>query len=389
MKPLLSIIIPTKNRQEYCKKSILHILSVESQEIHLVIKDNSDNEELRDFCNNINDPRLEYHYSNANLYISDNFESALEYIKGEYFLFLGDDDSINPNIIEFLSFFNKKQADAVVYKFPMYYVYPNSLLKTNGNLNFYVPTGNIEMVNNTDTIKYLLNKGLQEYNYTSLPRTYHGIIKTKVLLKIKDAGLKLFGGVSPDIYSAIILAHFTKNSYSIDYPLSIAGACPQSGSSMGTNKTHCGRLEDAIHFKGREITWSESLPRFYSVETIWAYAGIQAFEDLGKSIDLEKFNVYRMTARAIFNNRSIFKLIVSEFDTLSNKNIMERLKLYFCIFFEAGIFYSSKMKRKIKYIFLRQISITDGVQSFEEAVDIFEKTVSTKDILLKIQNEKF
>ncbi|MNT58405.1 Spore coat polysaccharide biosynthesis protein SpsA [compost metagenome] len=44
--PLLSIIIPTRNRKEYAASAIRSILSIPSEDFELIVQDNSDNDEL-------------------------------------------------------------------------------------------------------------------------------------------------------------------------------------------------------------------------------------------------------------------------------------------------------------------------------------------------------
>ena len=43
---LLSIIIPTKNRQVYCLKSIRQILGVVSKDVEIIVQYNSDDNSL-------------------------------------------------------------------------------------------------------------------------------------------------------------------------------------------------------------------------------------------------------------------------------------------------------------------------------------------------------
>ncbi|WP_423128025.1 glycosyltransferase family 2 protein [Gaoshiqia sp. Z1-71] len=377
MKPLLSIVIPTKNRQEYCRKTINHITSIQTQDIQLVIQDNSDEDILREFCNQKKDYRIDYFYSAQRMNISENFELAVKNIIGEYFIFLGDDDSIHPNIIEIVKFFKSKGAESIVPRFPMYYVYPNPERGENGNLNYLKPSSKYSIVKTQKELTNLVKKGLLDYNHTSLPRPYHGIIKTSVLKKIKDKNMKLFNGVSPDIYSCIILSNFITESYHVDFPFSIAGACPQSGSSMGTNKTHCGRLEDAMHFKGREIIWTERLPRYYSVETIWAFAGIQALIDTKSYDRLKLFNVNRMVARSLLMNTSIFNIILTEYKVFSKNNITMKINLmvFFMVDF-LSIFYTKALRKWEIYI-LKRRKIYTGVESFADAINLFNANSHT------------
>ena len=47
--PLLSIVIPTRNREFYCIQAIKHILSFENKDFELVIQDNSESKKIFDF----------------------------------------------------------------------------------------------------------------------------------------------------------------------------------------------------------------------------------------------------------------------------------------------------------------------------------------------------
>jgi len=379
MEPLLSIIIPTKNRKIYCIKTVEHLLSLELNEIQIIVQDNSEDDSLKIvFGEEIKNHKLIYSYSNENMNISQNFQLSLSHIEGEYFIFLGDDDSINPEIIKILKFFKAKGAKAIVQNYPLYFVYPNPELKTDGILNFYRPSAKYRKFETRSELIRLMQNGLQEYTYTAIPRPYHGIIKTEVLSDIHNSGLKLFNGVSPDIYSAIILSHFIDVVYKIDYPISIAGACPQSGSSMGTNKTHCGKLEDAMHFRGRSIIWSERLPRFYSVETIWAFSAIQALEDLNIAELLDKFDSVRMTAKALIRNTTIPKLILREFNTFSKGSYIKLIKLVYYTMIEFTFLYISKTSKRIKLLILKKIYRMSGINSFKEVLDNFNNNINKK-----------
>lgn len=374
MKPLLSIIIPTKNRKNYCLKTINHILSLDLKEIQIVVQDNSDDDELKDVLSNyIFEKKITYNFTHESLNMSQNFQSSLPHILGEYFMFIGDDDSINPKIIEIVEFFKVKGAEAIVQNYPMYFVYPNNILKTNGVLSFYSSSGSYKKINIKEEVYNLVQNSFQEYTYTSIPRPYHGIIKTDVLNKINDSGASLFSGVSPDMYSAIILSQFIDCVYKIDYAFSIAGACPQSASSLGDNKGHCGKVEDAMHFKGREVVWSTRIPRFYSVQTIWALAAIEALVDLEKIGNLEGFDATKLTAKALVKNWTIKKLIIDEFIIFSEGNYLKLSKLFCFTLYEFYKLFSSKIRNRFKLYVSKEIKIIDKVETFEEALLYFER----------------
>ena len=78
LKPLLSVVIPTRNRFYYVKSTIRSILSIDYSNIELVVQDNSDSDELRNWINdNISDGRLKYYYCNLPLSFVANFDQAV------------------------------------------------------------------------------------------------------------------------------------------------------------------------------------------------------------------------------------------------------------------------------------------------------------------------
>jgi glycosyltransferase involved in cell wall biosynthesis len=374
MMPLLSIIIPTKNRTEYCLKTLSHILSLGLSELQVIIQDNSDDDQLRKHLSmEISENRITYNYSSEQLNMSQNFQATLRHIAGEYFMFIGDDDSINPQILEIVKFFKHKGAQAIVQNYPIYFVYPNIEQNTSGEMSFFKASGSYKKININKEIDNLVKNSFQEYTYTALPRPYHGIIKSEIITNINKSELNLFSGVSPDIYSAVILSQFITSVYKIDLPFSIAGACPQSASSLGDNKKHCGRVEDAIHFKGRKVLWSKYIPRFYSVQTIWALAAVEALIDLGKKNILKDFNANKLTAKALVKNWSIRTIIFTEFFIFSNKNYLNVITLLLLSVYELFCLYLLKIKNRFRLLVAHEIIIIKGVNSFSEVLEYYNK----------------
>src|SRR5690349_17226070 len=101
MIPLLSIVIATKNRQKYAIHAVESILSLNDDRIEVVIQDNSDIADLSSRLSKFkSDSRLKYRYTPPPFSSIDNFNAAVELSSGEYVCLIGDDDGINPEIIE-------------------------------------------------------------------------------------------------------------------------------------------------------------------------------------------------------------------------------------------------------------------------------------------------
>ena len=93
-KYLLSVVIPTRNRQEYAIQAIKQVLNVTGEETQIVIQDNSDNTTLYDSIKEINTSRVKYNHHEGILSFVDNFEKAVSLAEGRYITLIGDDDGV-------------------------------------------------------------------------------------------------------------------------------------------------------------------------------------------------------------------------------------------------------------------------------------------------------
>ena len=61
-RPLLSIVIPTRNRQKYLLSTVASILEITSDDFEIIIHDNSDTDSLKGLITqDCLDPRIDYH----------------------------------------------------------------------------------------------------------------------------------------------------------------------------------------------------------------------------------------------------------------------------------------------------------------------------------------
>jgi len=316
MNKLFSIVIPTRNRQQYCIEAGASILKEIDESCELVVQDNSTDDTLRQHFVNLNDSRVIYNYNPTPLSFVDNFEEALQLSNGTFFCILGDDDSVTKNIMQIVHWMRINNIDSVASTRVVDFIWPNSTIEKYANGELTIPKygGKEKAVNPKLQLLELLRGGFLSYQTFELPRTYHGIIRRSCMNEVKRLGGRYFGGLTPDIYSTVALSCIVKKHFIIDFPFSIAGACPASATAMATVGGHSGKLTDAPHFRNRgTYQWEVDIPKYYSVETIWAESGIKALKDLRQQDLLSHFNKYRLYIYAIVINRKyIFDLSFKE-----------------------------------------------------------------------------
>jgi glycosyltransferase involved in cell wall biosynthesis len=345
-KPLLSIIVPTKNRSQYAKSCIFNVLSIENQHLELIIQDNSDDDALGQWiAREISDKRLVYNFTEDKLSFVANFNKAVESSNGEYICIIGDDDGVNPEIIAAVNFLKANNIQCLSIRTISNYVWPNSGIpktlltkQTDGNLfvsklKGYFYKSDIEKELNN----FLLNGATCYLDY-DLPKLYHGIVKRDCFNSIHFKTGSYFGGLSPDIFASIALACTIDELYITDYPLTIPGVSAVSASIVeGLLKSNSKKLYDAPHFKYRgDYTWSEIIPKIYTVETIWADSTISALSAMGRNDLIQNINISKLVSLCYYSNNDIYSELVASLKkglTLQNKKTYQGLlSFYFYVF---------------------------------------------------------
>jgi glycosyltransferase involved in cell wall biosynthesis len=396
---LLSIVIPTKNRQEYAYESALQVLNATNDNVQLVIQDNSDNDSLYSKIQfNFFENRIKYNYIPESLSFTDNFSEGIRLSDGKYICFIGDDDGINPEIIDIVEYANRNDIEAIVPEISLSYIWPDTGIKyfskDDGNLLITSFNSKVEFYDTKKEVIKLLNYGGQKYLNLKLVKMYHGIFTKSSFEKVKKITGKYIGGLSPDIYSSLTLSLVINKVLKINYPLTIPGVCKQSGAGQAATNNHIGKLESAPHLNGhKDYKWSKNVPRYYSVETIWADSAMAALRDMKEYNLLDKFNIFTLTAYCLLNGREFKNEIFINLKSYCEENSINLFnkKLFLLIAFIKGPYFDF-LKKILKKIFqkknfkMKYHSINNIRQAEKKFQDyLIERNKSVKQIILNLE----
>lgn len=361
--PLLSIVIPTRNRYEYLIASVRVALQ-NLQDVEVVVCDNSDDNrlesELADF---LAEGRVKYHYSRDLLSVVANFELALSIATGEYIIFIGDDDSIGIGLEEIAIWAQREGVDAVVsYRnaFLASYFWPGVKSKYFGDaysaqlfVNPYSGReGKIDPIQSLNSVAIRLGGGLGD-----MPRAYHGLISRTLVNRIIERHGHLFGGVSPDIYSATLISANCRRPYIVDYPFVLPGASPSSTAGQGAERSDRGGLRSTEHIArfGAGLKWDPKIPAFYSPHTVWAFSFCKALEEV-PNIDIEpKYG--RLYASCLLYYRAHWRQTIAAMSALSGEQGIASVVV------QTAEGFMTEMAYQIKRIILRLLHPKAGGQA--------------------------
>lgn len=99
-RPLVSILIASYNRAELLCASIRSALDQGGEEVEVVVSDDASPDDSFERASAIGDPRLRVMSQPSNVGVWQNFASTLEKARGEFVVFLGDDDFLSPGFVD-------------------------------------------------------------------------------------------------------------------------------------------------------------------------------------------------------------------------------------------------------------------------------------------------
>ncbi|MEG0031598.1 glycosyltransferase family 2 protein [Acinetobacter sp.] len=393
MKPLISILIATKNRQKYCLSAVQSILRLPNANIQVVVQDNSDDTTLNEMLKSLlGDSRLVYRYTPPPFSSIDNFNAAIELATGEYICLIGDDDGINPEIISAAGWAKENNIECIVgnlkanyrwektgeKKFLHIKVVSNSLII--GDFN-----GVAKKVDPKQSLLKLIQNGCTNYMEFDFPKLYHGVVKRAIFEQLKQETGAYLKGLSPDIYAAIALSFKINQFIVIDYPLTIPGVCSVSSSVQeGEQKSNSKDLENAPHLRDRSIPylWEINVPRIYCVQTIWADSAFAAIKEFKHEDLLKNFDVYKLCSNILDADPTLQSRVLSfleqKYPTLTSRELLNRIEM-------VGSRNNLKVKIFKLILNIKRLLGIERYMSITNITSIVDATKKLQEILIKFQ----
>ena len=381
-KPLLTIVIPTANRPSYLRKVVEKIREViPGAELQLIISDNSDNLDLKSMLSTeILSGAVEYYYLDVPGSVVDNFEFSLQFVRGDYVMYIGDDDCIGPDLMQIVSWAKEYSADALLSyrsEFLANYFWPGvahkySMSTYEEKLFVNEFTGEITPLNALQELRNTAD--FPGFGVLGMPRIYQGIVSMKLIGAIIEKYGRLFGGVSPDIYSAALISYECKNAFVVDYPFVIPGGSAPSTAGMGAARTDVSDLYKFDHIRrfGPTFRWDERIPEFYSSTCVWAYSLLKAVEIIND--DDITFNFNRLYSHSWFLHGA-YRRKVRAARSIKSLSLKDYLTFPAYILYE-GILQIKRVWRKLT----RRQKVFGGINDIGAAYEVLINEISRRKI---------
>ena len=269
-------IIPTRDRAETLEATIRTCLRQTYENFEIIVSDNCSEDNTREIVYQFNDPRITYINPGRRLSMSGNFEFSLGHVTEGFVMFIGSDDGIMPDAINYVdSIVQKYKVDAVSCQ-QATYVWPNFIDATlAGRLSFGGYRSDVEIRESSEWIQKTLScPSMYCFN---LPNLYCGFVHKRVIDQAYKNG-RYFRSITPDAYSAFATAIFVDRYAFSHRSFSIAGA---SAKSNGASALHSSGDDTEANkfYSENDIEFSERFVNCPSFEIIC----VETFSQLAKA----------------------------------------------------------------------------------------------------------
>ncbi len=135
--PFFSILLPTRNHANLLELALRSILSQSFGDFEVILSDNHSRDATAALVDRLAaaDPRLKVFHQSRDLFIGENWNFCYARASGEFFILLGDDDTLMPDALERVhrAILSHADADIVGLRYALIQLGPNLLLWHEGS----------------------------------------------------------------------------------------------------------------------------------------------------------------------------------------------------------------------------------------------------------------
>ena len=382
MEPLISIVIPTKDRYNTLLDVIDSVLAIQSNNIELIVQDNSiDPTQIKEYLNYNKDGRLKYFHCSRKLSQTENSDEAVKKASGKYVCFIGDDDAVLPYIADVAFWMDEQNIGILKGSKPDYYWPGMPITSTSGakdGVLKYAKYGySAEQISTSRALSEALAKG--GTSMTMLPSVYHGIVAKSILDSIYEITQSYFPGPSPDMANGIALCLVSKHYTNIDIPFVISGKSNMSIDGQGVKHKHVNELENVDHLPADTIKkWSVVIPRYWTGPTIWAESTIKSLSAFNLQHYVDKINVnYLLAYILLFHNND-------------RKSIMKDYKYHNMNYIKFITAFIDLLIIRVKSFFINRVSIFSPITHYKvngikAAIELVTKNIDISRLPFRVR----
>lgn len=228
-----SVVIPCYDRLAFLKEAIYTVLQQDWNDWELIVFDNASEKNLADYVQGLADSRIHYDRSDERLSVTDSWNRAINMARGDYVVFLGDDDGLTPKYFSRIApIIEKFDRPEILYSAIYQFMHPGVAPWALGGYIAEVKNG-FFFTDQKEPFALSCKQALKAVKGSvKLRRNFafniQAFIFSRVFLnRLKQDG-PIFRSSYPDYYIANVALLRSKSTVVIPEPMTIAGVCKAS-----------------------------------------------------------------------------------------------------------------------------------------------------------------
>jgi cephalosporin hydroxylase len=207
--PKFSVLLPSKDRPELLMRAIESVRRQSVKDFEIIVSDNASSVPYAELIASLGDERIHYVRIDRSVPVTDNWNNALCYAKGDYVVMLGDDDALPSGYFEvMLATIAQFHEPEVIYCAAYHYCYPyvqaadpEGYLSIVLNSPLFIGRHECYELARSEAV-LLAKKALHFHHYFSF-NSQHFVWKRTSMDNISRGG-EFFKSPYPDFYSSIM-----------------------------------------------------------------------------------------------------------------------------------------------------------------------------------------
>lgn len=225
-RPLISLVIPTRERAETLFHTLRTAVEQDEDDCEILVCDNAGRDQTCSVVKSFNDSRLRYVNPGRRLPMSENWNFAVEHVRGRYVVIIGDDDGVMPGGLKRLRLLIEARPANVYYWQISEYFWPIDDFPP--VISHVSPISQPRDVDLVPLAKFAVRWGT--WRYGSLPLGYHSAVARELFDTMRARTGKVFHSTNPDVFMAFALPALCGHAINTGESYTVSG---RSGKANG------------------------------------------------------------------------------------------------------------------------------------------------------------
>src|ERR1043166_8123364 len=126
---MFSIVIPTQARPDTLRHALRTVLAQSDGDFEVIVHESGDDPATAATVAEFDDPRIRFFKTGEPVRMTENWERALAHVRGDYVLFIGDDDGLLPDACAVAREILNVKPGLVLSWLPASYYWPGSFVR--------------------------------------------------------------------------------------------------------------------------------------------------------------------------------------------------------------------------------------------------------------------